>query len=115
MRYVRKQISIQVIADEVVDDKNSIRDLLQTFQKAKSDIAITYKKDEMAMPTSHDRVRITLVTETTFDLTVINNMHSMIVRKIPIGNIDYISSTVSPSEVFLKKESITKGDTLDLS
>ncbi len=115
MRYVRKQITIQVIADEQVEDKESIRTLLQNFQKARTDISISYRQDDQSMATSHERVRINLVSEDTFDLTVINSTHSLVVKKIPIENVDYISSTVSPSEVFMKKETVNKGDTLDLS
>lgn len=115
MRYVRKQITIQVIADEQVEDKESIRTLLQNFQKARTDISISYRRDAQSMATSHERVRINLVSEDTFDLTVINSTHSLVVKKIPIENVDYISSTVSPSEVFMKKETVNKGDTLDLS
>ena len=115
MRYVRKQMTIQVIADEQVEDKEAIRTLLQNFHKARTDISISYRRDAHSMLTSHERVRINLVSEDTFDLTVINSTHSLVVKKVPIENIDYISSTVSPSEIFMKKETVNKGDTLDLS
>lgn len=115
MRYIRKQVTIQVIADEVIEDKQVIKDLLLTFLKAKTDASISYRKDEMDMPTFHERVRFNSVSDDTFDITVVGNMHSMIVRKIPIIGVEYISTTVSPSEIFIKKDGVKKGDTLDIS
>jgi len=115
MRYVRKQITVQVIADEQVEGKDTIKALLQNFQKSRTDISISYRRDEHSMLTSHERIRINFVSEDSFDFTVINATHSLVVKKIPIENIDYISSTVSPSEIFMKKETVNKGDTLDLS
>lgn len=115
MRYIRKQISIKVIADEVIEDVPVIKELMQTFQKAKTDVAISYRKNQMEFPVSHERVRVISVYEDSFDITVVNSMHTMNVRKIPLNCVEYVSTTVSPSEIFLKKENIQKGDTLDLS
>jgi len=115
MRYIRKQMTVQVIADEIIEDEQIVKELLLTFLKAKTDTSISYRKNEMEMPTSHDRVRFNSVSDNTFDITVVGNAHSMLVRNIPISGIEFISTTVSPSEVFVKKEGIKKGDTLDLS
>jgi len=115
MRYVRKQITTQIIADEVVDDVEVIKGILKTFNQVKTDVSISYRKNKMDMLSSHERVRIVSVFEDTFDITVINTTSSMIVRKIPISNIEYLASTISPSEIFLKKDCVSKGDTLDMS
>lgn len=115
MRYIRKQVTIQVIADEIIEDKRTIKDLLLTFFNAKTDASISYRRDEIDMPTSHERVRFSAVSDDTFDITVVGTMHSMVVRKIPIRGIEYLSTTVSPSEIFIKKDGIKKGDTLDIS
>lgn len=113
MRYVRKQISIQVIADEIVEDIATIKGILQTFQKAKTDVSISYRRDYL--PTTHERVRVILVADETFDITIIATTSSMTIRKIPISSVDYLCSTVSPSEVFIKKDGVNKGDTLDMT
>lgn len=115
MRYIRKQVTTQIIADENIEDLNVIKDLLQVFYAARTDLSLNYRKDELSIPVSHERARIISVHDDSFDITVIGNAHSMIVRKIPINSIEYLSTTISPAEIFIKKDSIKKGDTLDIS
>jgi len=116
MRYVRKQIVVKVLADEIIEDLSVVKQLLETFQRSRTDAHISYRKDQFETATVHDRVRITAVHENSFDLTVINQTHTMNVKKIPIADVDFISTTVSPNEIFVKKSGIVeKGDTLDLA
>jgi hypothetical protein len=115
MRYVRKQIVTKVIADEVISDPNVIKEILGTFLRSRTDASISYRSSPMDVPTVHERVRITGVAETTFDISVINPAHSMTVRKIPFAYLDYVCTTVSPSEVFTKKDVVERGDILDLA
>ena len=115
MRYVRKQIVTRVLADETVNEIPVIKDLFKTLFKARTDISISYRTENTETLTSHSRVRFVLLSEDTFDITVINPSHSMTVKKIPYSSVEYVCATVVPSEVFTKKETVEKGDILDLS
>jgi hypothetical protein len=106
---------MQTIVDQIINDSNIIKTLLETLYKSKSDISISYRKNDSILPINHDRVRLLSVKEDTFDISVINDYQTMIVRNIPITGVEYICSTVSPSEVFIKKNEVQKGDTLDIS
>src|SRR4051812_6717327 len=103
MRYIRKEMIVRVIVDDEVTDPSAIRDILVALHKAKSDIALVYKRDEMEVPMTHSRARILSVGEDTFDVDVINKTHTMIVRKIPINMLDSLTTSVTPTEIFVKK------------
>jgi hypothetical protein len=116
MRYVRKQIVVKVLADEIIEDLAIVKQILETFQKGRTDASISYRANQCETATAHDRVRITAVHEDSFDLTVINQTHTMNVKKVPISYIDFLSTTVSPNEIFVRKNGVVeKGDTLDLA
>lgn len=115
MRYVRKQIVTKVLTDELVEDVQVIKELFKTLYRARTDLSITYRTDNTENPTSHARIRIMRLDEETFDITIVNPTHSMTVKKIPYSQVEYVCATALPSEIFTKKESVEKGDTLDLS
>lgn len=115
MKYIRKQIVVKVLADETIEDISVIKEIFQTFHKARTDAAISYRSSPMECLTSHQRVRIIKIEEETFDIMVINQSDSMTIRKIPYQFVEYVCTTVSPSEVYTKQDSVRKGDTLDLT
>jgi len=115
MRYVRKQFILSVVTDENIDDLSSIKDLVKALSQAKTDVSITFRKDKMEQPTSYDRVRIEKLEDQTFDIVVLHQTHTFSLKKIAYDSIDYLCSVVTPSEIFRKKSSPSKGDVLDLA
>jgi hypothetical protein len=115
MKYIKNQYVLTNIVSENIEDATTKLEIFKTLKCAKSDISIAFRREPDHPLTTYDRIRIDRVNDDSIDIVVVNATHTMSVKKIPINLIELITTTTTPSEIFRKKNNLTKGDVFDLA